>query len=157
MQTLDSQLPFPTLDSNDIGHSFVLRRNVRIKSSRLPSDFFNSLSFSTPRGRPIGTDLSNRQPQTPSFRCRDRYSSATQDTIDEERKVETARPSLDKTYQPEHPVLSLMTSSRKPSSKSRCKGEIKQGGTINFDGHHLRLPRLPRIPNLGLLKKCSLQ
>jgi len=58
----------------NLNHSFALRRNVRIKSSKLPPDFFNNLSRQryglSPRlDRYIGTDISNRDIKTPSFEC----------------------------------------------------------------------------------------
>ena len=56
----------------NINHSFALRRNIRIKSSKLPPDFFNHIPVyryapSPLKDRPIAADISNRTIRTPSF------------------------------------------------------------------------------------------
>jgi hypothetical protein len=56
----------------NINHSFALRRNIRIKSSKLPPDFFNPIPLyryapSPLKDRPIAADISNRTIRTPSF------------------------------------------------------------------------------------------
>lgn len=84
----------------NLNHSFALRRNIRIKSSKLPPDFFNRLPTyryapSPLRDRPIAADISNRTIRTPSFEGR-RRSAKGRSGQEQERKVETARPSLEK-------------------------------------------------------------
>ena len=62
------------------------RRNARIKSHKLPPDFF------TPHPqRTIGADISNRNIHTPSFPNR---PSPPLLTLDQPRKAETAREQL---------------------------------------------------------------
>jgi len=46
--------------------------------------------------RKIAADISNRENRTPSFQCRRRDRSLKNETINIERKVETARPSQQK-------------------------------------------------------------
>jgi hypothetical protein len=89
----------PLLPPN-LNHSFALRRNIRIKSSKLPPDFFNLLSHqryapSPLRDRPIAADISNRNIRTPSFEGK-RREVAARNRQEDGRKVETARPSLEK-------------------------------------------------------------
>jgi hypothetical protein len=74
-----------------LNHSFALRRNIRIKSSKLPPDFFlqNSSSRYTPSpslGRQLGADISNRDVRTPSFECR-KLDSSRASRENEERKA----------------------------------------------------------------------
>ncbi len=66
------QLDTPSLN---LHQSVVLRRNARIKSSKLPPDFFYHPSPSKPISRQIGTDLSNRDIRTPSFQTRQQYAA----------------------------------------------------------------------------------
>jgi hypothetical protein len=83
----------------NVNHSFALRRNIRIKSSKLPPDFFNlplhRYAPSPLKDRPIAADISNRTIRTPSFEGK-RRQVAARNRQDEVRKVETARPSLEK-------------------------------------------------------------
>lgn len=84
---------FPTysidLSSTPSPLPHLQRRNVRIKSHKLPPDFF------TPQTeRTIGTDISNRNIHTPSFST---HPSPELLTLDQTRKAETAREHLDVT------------------------------------------------------------
>jgi len=60
----------------------------------LPHDFFNAQPASALAIREVGADLSNRDIKTPSFRCKSRYGDGKKDSIEFERKVETARASI---------------------------------------------------------------
>jgi hypothetical protein len=148
MECLDYQTDLLHLNTN---LNFVLRRNCRIKGSRLPSDFFNGLPSVPSMPRQIGGDISNRDLKTPSFRCRSRYNSSLGDTIDQERKVETARTSLEKSDLQESQMFSQMSSSQKMRSGS-CKPRAlsKESMTVNLDEKHLRLPK---ILNRALLRR----
>ena len=61
-------------------HTCLLRRNARIRSSKLPEDFFRATPNTPIAPRTQGYDLSNRELQTPSFRCRGRHSSLSRET-----------------------------------------------------------------------------
>ena len=79
----------------NVNHSFALRRNIRIKSSKLPPDFFNHIPAqryapSPLKDRPIAADISNRTIRTPSFQGK-RREVAARSRLQDSRKVETAR------------------------------------------------------------------
>ena len=73
----------PELLTHGHHHTCLLRRNARIKSSKLPSDFFQVGPVTPFTPRTVGSDISNRDLQTPSFKCRGRYSSISRETTAE--------------------------------------------------------------------------
>lgn len=90
---MDNSLLLPPCLNNSVS----LRRNIRIRSSKLPPDFFNHQALyrydASPR-TPL--DPLNRTIRTPSFENGKREAKL-RGASEDHRKVETARPSLEKT------------------------------------------------------------
>ena len=110
MDLLEYQVP---VTHSNVHHSFSLKRNARIKSKKLPSDFFNALPYTPFPSTPIIEDNNSRDIRTPSFRVRGGYSCVLRDEIKQERKVETARPSLEKQYELDEINLNVFCCSQK--------------------------------------------
>ena len=145
----DQQIYF----QHNINHSFVLRRNARIKSSKLPHDFFNAQPASALAIREVGADLSNRDIKTPSFRCRSRYGDGKKDTIEVERKVETARASIEQSFEGERRDNSLNVSKKvQRRSLGRDRTPLKAGYSVSIDD---RFVRLPKILHRSLMKQMD--
>ena len=129
---------------------------MRIRCSKLPHDFFyrpqqQRYSPNAIFTRQIGADISNRDAQTPSFTNRRKESTSQDDTIEVERKVETARPSLGKMdYQNElfYGVLSSPHKLKRVLHKQSL--EMKQCYSINIEDRHFHLPQ---IPNKSVIKQ----
>ena len=90
---MDNSLLLPQCLNNSVS----LRRNIRIRSSKLPPDFFSHQALyrygASPR-TPL--DPLNRTIRTPSFE-NGKGDAALRAASEDHRKVETARPSLEKT------------------------------------------------------------
>lgn len=129
----------PELLSPAVSHSFALRRNIRIKTSKLPPDFFPHprparYGFSPLSSRQMGLDLSNREVRTPSFDCRKHDSAGKAGA---ERKAGTARGAG------ESEELGCTFSGAGRRGKGGQESiDFKNSCSIDLDGQQWRLPKI---------------
>lgn len=96
---MDFDLPPHYNHSIPVNQTYFLKRQIRIKSSRLPHDFFLASPSSRYEGaacylRESEKDFTARDVRTPSFEFRKGATISQEKDLDFERKVETARASL---------------------------------------------------------------
>lgn len=135
----------PELLSPAISHSFALRRNIRIKTSKLPPDFFphphphpcryGPTPFSPRSSRQMGVDLSNREVRTPSFDCRKHSAGRAR----RERKAGTARGA----EEVEELGCTFSGAGRRVQRGSGQESiDFKNSCSIDLDEQQWRLPRI---------------
>jgi hypothetical protein len=137
----------PELLSPAVSHSFALRRNIRIKTSKLPPDFFlhphpGRYGLSPLSSRQMGLDLSNREVRTPSFDCRKHESAGRVAGAGEERKAETARGAVEK-HDELGCTFSGVLGGRRVKRESRQQSiDFKNSCSIDLDEQQWRLPKI---------------
>jgi hypothetical protein len=93
--------------------------------------------------RQIGTDLLNREIKTPSFHCHKTSKNFTNDSVELERKVESARPSLEK-IENDRELMSVVLSSTNRLRRLIPKQslDLNQNCSFSMEGRDLRLPKI---------------
>lgn len=123
--------------------SFVRRRNLRIKRKVLPFDFFDEPLTPQPISRYLEQEGTKRDIKTPSFRCKSRCSSSMQETIDQERKIQTARTSLQKSFevQGDNLTLQFVSQALQPVREKR-RSFFDEKRSLSVETKSVRLPKI---------------
>lgn len=88
-------------------------------------------------------DISNHEVRTPSFHCRKRESQVGGETIEVERKVETARPSLGKIENQDELFSGVLLTSHKLRRVVRKQSlEMKDCYSVSIEERNFRLPKI---------------